>query len=201
MRGFWLGALLGVAVGAGGMYLGMARPWQGDEVVQVDADAGAEPAPDNAGKNKRKRRRRKGKRRGAGDGQEELIDEVVEVSAADRKLVWRGQSVSLPPRDMNFEGGAGGRSLEQGEIDSGVSGGRSRIIQCIGSARGNAELSARITVKFLVNENGKVTRSRVEAPAYLQNNGLESCVRKATRAMRFPATGAATVVTVPFDLT
>lgn len=199
MRGFWLGAVIGLAVGAAGMYLGMARPWQTEGEAVVEADAGAAEPVAEDGKKRKKRRRKKGKR-GAGDPeQDQFIDEVVEVSAADRKLMWKGQSVSLPARDMDFEGSSG-RSLEQSEINSGVSGARSQIIGCIGSARGNAELRATITVKFLVDENGRVTRSRVKAPAYLQNNGLEPCVRRATRSMRFPATGAATVVTVPFDL-
>ena len=64
----------------------------------------------------------------------------------------------------------------------------------------SAELAATITLKLLVSDRGSVSKLRVQAPNYLLKNGLYECASRSARGMRFPATGAATLVTVPFDL-
>jgi hypothetical protein len=51
-----------------------------------------------------------------------------------------------------------------------------------------------------VDAAGRVTRTHVEAPAYLVHHGLYDCARRSLTALRFPATGRETVVTVPFDV-
>ncbi|HWN69571.1 MAG TPA: hypothetical protein VNM90_18140, partial [Haliangium sp.] len=59
---------------------------------------------------------------------------------------------------------------------------------------------ARITAEMLVNGQGQVSKMRVRAPAYLFAHGFYACARRATLGLRFPATGAPTVVTAPYDL-
>jgi hypothetical protein len=45
-----------------------------------------------------------------------------------------------------------------------------------------------------------VTRSRLEAPRYLFERGLLGCAQRALGRLRFPATGAPTLVTFPVHL-
>jgi hypothetical protein len=204
VRGFLSGLLVGAVLGSGGLYLALERPWgrPGQAIAGAQPDAGAvdeEASEAGAKKGKRARRRRPGRGGGAGEV-DQVIDEVIVLSAAERRPVWRGPAVELPPRDIDFESGGGGRSLNQGEINAGIASGRDAVSRCIGDARGNAELVARIEVKFLVEPDGRVSKVRLRAPSYLMQQGLHPCVTRAVRAMRFPATGAATVVSVPFDL-
>jgi hypothetical protein len=55
-------------------------------------------------------------------------------------------------------------------------------------------------VGLVVGPHGRVVKSRVEAPAWLLRHGLYRCVRREVSALRFPAAGKDTVVTVPFNL-
>ncbi|HEX7994239.1 MAG TPA: hypothetical protein VF506_09975, partial [Streptosporangiaceae bacterium] len=57
-----------------------------------------------------------------------------------------------------------------------------------------------ITVKLLVDGRGRVTRSRIQAPHYLFEHGLLGCTQRALGRMHFPATGGATIVTLPVNL-
>lgn len=195
------GLVVGLLVGSAATFVALEKPWQRgkDEVSEVSIDAGVELAADDT-KGKRGKRGRRG-RRGQGDKVEmQVIDERVQLSAADRKMVWRGPAVALPESSVDFSGGGGGRSLDQGEINDAVRARSSTISQCIADARGQAELAAQITLKFLVNGKGGVDKIRVHAPSYLLKNGLYDCAGSAVRRMPFPATGGHTVVTVPFDL-
>lgn len=198
MRGFWLGLVVGVAVGGAGVYVGLRRPWhhdRGGAVVGI-ADAGAGGAgADHRGRGRRHHRRGAG---GAEDGA--LAGAPVQVSPEDLRLVWRGPAVSLPPRDVDMGAGGGGRSLEQGEIDDGIHAHAGAVLACIKKARGDAEIQSTITLQMLVDGHGRVEKSRVRAPIYLMRQGLEACVRGASREFSFAATGAPTIVTVPFDL-
>ena len=92
------------------------------------------------------------------------------------------------------------RALSNGEIDRVIGGQSQPVIACIVEARGNAELEARIQVEMLVSGQGRVQRMRVRAPAYLFDNGFYPCARRAVMALRFPSTGAPTVVNAPYDL-
>jgi hypothetical protein len=198
VRSFLAGALAGAVAGAAATYLALEKPWKSDstEVAMVGQDAG--PAQDGKKRGKKKRRRKK-RRKG---GQEIVeVDETIELSAADRKILWKGPAVSLPPKSMDFGSGGDARSLDQTEINAGVSRGQSAMVKCIADSRGAAPLSATITLKMLVDGNGKISKYRVQAPAYLFKNGLYDCAGRAARSMRFPGTGSATVVTVPFELT
>jgi hypothetical protein len=196
VRGFWLGIVLGAALGAGATYLGLERPWQANGTVElVAADAG----PDAVEK-KRKKRKRRNKRRQRAETSTAVGEPLVVLTAAERKLVWRGPSIALDAKEVDFAGGSDGRALDQGEIDQGIASAADSIIECIKSARGSAELASTITFKALVEGDGRVSRTRVRAPRYLLDHGLYSCVRGAAKRMRFAATGAQTVVSVPFEL-
>ncbi len=194
---------MGIAVGAGGTFLALEKPWKSEakEVVAAapSEDAGAVQEPGKK-RGRRGKRRGKGKRGGTEDIGLQVIDERVQLTAADRKMTSKGPAVALPERNLDMSAGGGGRSLNQGEIGSGVSSGQKALMRCIADARGQAELAAKITLKFLVKGDGSIGPLRVTAPSYLLKHGLYKCAGGAVRSMRFPSTGAATVATVPLDL-
>ena len=68
-----------------------------------------------------------------------------------------------------------------------------------GWERPSGDLSGTITVKMVVEGNGRVSRSRVQAPHYLFSQGVLACVQGALRSLKFPATGAPTLVTLPVN--
>lgn len=195
---FGLGLVLGVALGAAGTYAALEKPWAGGEqVAVVEIDAGPQVEEDSKSRKKRGKRGRRGKN---GNVELQEIDERIQLTAADRKMTWRGPKIVLPEKNMDFESGGGGRNLNQSEINDGVTGGQKRLMSCIAEARGQAELAANITLKFLVSAEGRATKLRLQSPQYLLKNGLYECAGSAVRSMNFPATGAATIVTVPLDL-
>lgn len=153
-----------------------------------------------------RRRKRSGDAAGviAGDGDGavsmEVSGDMPELGAADRKLIWKGDAVALPARSVDFGGVGESRSLGPQEINQAIKSQSSAVLSCITVARGNAPLDAQITVKMLVDGGGAVTAVRMRAPAYLFEHGFYTCARKAATAMRFPATGAPTVVEAPYDL-
>jgi hypothetical protein len=109
----------------------------------------------------------------------------------------------LKPRDTNVDLGAGGaevRDLSQAEIDGTFGGAASGITSCITQARGAAPVTGTISVGVVVGPDGRVVKSRVEAPAWLLRHGLYRCVKREVSGLRFPAAGRDTVVTVPFNL-
>ena len=195
MRGFVLGVLVGAAAGVCGTWVVLEeRREPGDLEVLAGVEPLAVPDADEAGdRDHRRKKRRRGSRAAGGD------DAPPVLTAADRAMQWRGPSVKPPPKDVDFSE-AGGRTLHQVEIDRGIGDRRRELTDCIIEARGRAELSARMTLKFLVDEDGRVTRSRVRAPAYLLDRGLYECADRVARSMRFAATGTPTVVTLPFEL-
>jgi hypothetical protein len=188
-----MGLLVGALVGAGGTWAALTKPWEGDELA-VPEVADAAPVAD---KGKRKKRRRRRRRKGARE--QVPIDEVVQLSAADRQMISKGPAIKLPPKSVDFAG-EGGRPLDQSEINAGVRRASKSMISCIAKARGNAEMTAKITLKMLVGPNGRVLKRQVRAPRYLISNGLYQCTGSAAGRMGFPSTGAHTLVTVPFDL-
>ena len=93
------------------------------------------------------------------------------------------------------------RSLEDGEIQATISG-QSRAVQdCVVQGATNTDLHATITVQLVVDGTGKVIKTRLQAPRYLFDHGLLTCAKGAVGRMKFPATGAATLVTFPINLT
>jgi hypothetical protein len=200
---FLFGLVVGLALGGAGTYAALEKPWadSGDQVSVATIDAGASDPGDSEGKG-HKKRRRKGRRGGGGDEPVALqeIDERIVLTAADRVMVWRGPKIALPEKNMDFAAGGGGRNLNQGEINDAVNGGQNRLMSCVAEARGQAELATKITLKILVEGNGNASKVRIQAPNYLMKNGLYTCASSAVRSMNFPGTGAATIVTVPLDL-
>lgn len=199
---FWLGLAIGLALGAVGTYLVLEPPWRGGgsgagPIVAVadTTDAGV-PV-----KKKGKRKARVGGGGGAGGTQEPFeVDEEIVLTEADKRLEWRGDAVSLPPRTLDMAGADEGRPLDDGEIQSGIAGGSGPVIGCIKDATAGAALSAQVTLQMLVGADGRVGKVRVRAPQWLHAHGLLACARRAARAMPFPATGAPTVVTAPYHL-
>ncbi|HTM20909.1 MAG TPA: hypothetical protein VL172_10385, partial [Kofleriaceae bacterium] len=123
-----------------------------------------------------------------------------ELSDADRAPVWKGDAVELPPRDVDLGESGDARTLSGGEINQVVRANAQPVSDCLTSAAGNADLKAQITMKLLVDGKGRVGKVRVHAPAYLFAHGLYACMRTAALDFGFPATGAPTVVTAPYDL-
>lgn len=197
------------------MYLGLRAPWRSAPAPQV-----AEAAPDAAagsGSAGKRSRRKKGRRggnlgplasgddtAGGGDDGGELSAEETEppivLTAADRKLEWRGDEVSLPPRTFDMEDGQEARPLDDGEIGQVISRRGSGVIDCIVRAATGTDLTATVTLKLEVSGEGKVGKVKVQAPHYLFEQGLLACAKRAAQRFDFPATGAGTLVTAPFEL-
>ncbi|RMH42583.1 MAG: hypothetical protein D6689_07800 [Deltaproteobacteria bacterium] len=193
MRSFWLGLAIGALLGGGGVYAALERPWQRaapSAPATAGADAGSET--DRPARRRRPRKRRRIAR--------EAEAAAVELSARDRQLVWRGPSIELAPRAVDFAAEGGGRSLSPAEIDAGIAALADAITACIEDARGDADLTATIDLELLVEGDGRVSRVRVRAPRYLADRGLRGCIARATAGRPFAATGAQTIVSVPFHL-
>lgn len=196
------------------MYLALRWPWahavtqpsSGPPVVMVGGDAGVTRPK------KKKRSRPAGatppsSQANAGESERETgheteheIDEPAPppLTAADRALEWRGDVVSLPPRTVDMAGGA--RPLDDGEIQQTIRSQAGGIKDCVVQGATGTDLTATISVVLLVDGHGRVTKSRIQAPHYLLEHGLHGCAQRAAGRMHFPATGEATIVTLPVNL-
>jgi len=190
VRGFLLGLIFGAVLGAGGVYAALERPWQSNgKTASAPRDAGP------AAPTKRKRKHRRHRRRTS------AYDAPPVLTAADRKLAWKGDAVSMPVKSLDMSaGGSSGRSMNAGEINDTIKSDSDSVIRCIADATGEADLAADVTLKMLVDGNGRVRKMRMRAPQYLFDQGVYRCVRSAAMSMGFPATGDYTVVTAPFTL-
>ncbi len=194
------------------MYLVLRPPWgSGGTTAPGDAAVAMAPADAGSGKPKPKQRPRSGggggnRRTTAGadfsdteDTDEQSGPARVVLTAADRSLEWRGESTSISRKiDINAPGDA--RPLETGEINSTVSSQTGGVRACVEQGAANTDLRATITFKIVVEGTGKVTRSQIQAPRYLFEKGLLGCAQRALGQMKFPATGAPTLVTFPVNL-
>jgi hypothetical protein len=215
-----LGLVIGAVVGAGAMYLGLRPPWGGHDAAPGDAAVVASgPGDAGVGKQKPKRVHRQRPKGGGGGGgggvtggdsddqawanQGDSVEETgqppVQLSAADRAMEWRGDDVSPPARTMDMSNNA--RPLEQNEIQATIDGQAGAAKQCVTQSVPNAVLQATITVKMVVDAQGRVTRSKLQAPHVLFTRGLMECIKPALARMKFPATGMPTLVTMPINLT
>ncbi len=158
-------------------------------VIDMPAAAPAREAP--------QRRKRKGASRRE---RQVAQDELIELSAAQTRQVWRGTQPTLGAREVDFAGAGESRSLSAAEINTVVRRDSRAVLDCIERARGNAVLEATVMLEMLVDGTGAVQQVRVGAPAYLFEHGFEACAQRAARAMRFPATGAETIVSAPLEL-
>jgi hypothetical protein len=212
-----MGLVIGLVVGAGGMYLALRPPWARHDTAASRPEQVA-TAPSDAGVAKPTRKRRHGGRRPAsggqsfaggededwansGGGEETEPPRLVQLSAGDRALEWRGDDTSPPKQKLDMSNDADARSLDNGEIQGVISSQSGAAQSCFVRAAENTDLAGSFTVKMVVEGNGRVTRSRVQAPHYMFSQGLLACVQGAVRGMKFPATGMPTLVTLPVSLT
>jgi hypothetical protein len=201
------------------MYLAMRPPWGGGATTApAPIDAGAvSVAPSDAGpagKKKKKRRPRNPGTTAAGDlptidgtfGEDdsgeyyEETEPLAQLSASDRALEWRGDDVTLPPTKIDMAGGKESRPLEDGEINATIGSQSGGVRSCVVNSATNTDLSATIMVKMVVGADGRVTKSRIQAPRYLFEKGLLTCVQRSLGKMKFPSTGAPTQVSLPVTL-
>lgn len=194
-----LGLFIGLVVGAGAMYLVLRPPWAGGAAPPRDAGVIAS-APTDGGMAKTKKKRRRPGAQGQPGPDEYDETEPPPLTDADRRLEWRGDDVALPPAKIDMSGGGESRPLEDGEINSVVSNQSGGIRDCVAQGATGTDLRATITIKLVVDGNGRVTRSKIQAPRYLFEHGLLACAQRAARGMKFAATGAPTLVTFPVNL-
>jgi len=141
----------------------------------------------------------------SGWGGQDTVDEteapLVQLTAADRMLEWRGDDTSRPPQKLDMSSGAEARSLDDGEIASTIESQSGPAQSCVMTGATNTDLKGTITVKLVVDGNGRVIKSKVQAFHYLFEHGLLACMQHAVAKMKFPATGASTLVTMPVNFT
>jgi hypothetical protein len=204
-----IGIVIGLIGGAGGMYLALRPPW-GDEPAGPREPAIAVAVPGDAGTGAEKpATKRPGKRRtpgtsvsapGPDDEFEETEPELPPLTDAQRRLEWRGDNVTLPATRIDMGAGGEARPLEDHEIDATIQNQSGGVRDCVTQGAAGTDLRATITMKLVVDGNGKVTKSKLHAPRYLFEKGLLPCAQRALRSMKFPATGAPTLVTLPVSL-
>jgi len=192
------------------MYLVLRPPWGGGVTAPVDAGVVAK-APVDAGRGKPRKKGRRhhtgGGRTSAGpdfvdDGRDETdpVAPVIQLTAAQRALEWHGDHTSIS-RKIDMSAGDDARPLEQSEINQTVGAQSAAVRRCVEQAAAGADVRATITIKMVVEGNGRVSRSQLQAPRYLFEKGLLGCAQGALRGMHFPATGTPTLVTFPVNLT
>jgi hypothetical protein len=183
--GLLLGLILGGAGGAGATYV-LLQPKE-PELAPL-------PPPSDPPSSKKPRKPRRAARPAGEPAPEALTAEDLRVRA-------EGDALRAAATEIDMAGGAEARALTQEEIDSAIAARGAAIVDCITRARGDAEVTGRVTAGMVVAADGRVVKSRIEAPAYLLERGLATCARRELAALRFPAAGRETVVTVPFDVT
>jgi hypothetical protein len=202
-----IGIVIGLIGGAGGMYLALHPPWGGGATTPPSEPSSESSTPRDAGAGSAKKKRPT-KKRPTGSttvatGNEEFEEtepELPPLSDSDRRLEWRGDDVTLPATRIDMGAGGGARPLEDNEINATINAQAAAVRDCVVTGATGTDLRATITVKLVVDGNGKVTKSKLHAPRYLFEKGLLNCTQKALRAMKFPATGAPTLVTLPVGL-
>jgi len=171
---FALGLVLGVLLGAAGMYLYSRAP----SPPGGGADAAPPPPP---------KKRKVVTSRPAPSG-----------AAPDLRPVTVGD-VARPEQTIDMQGGES-RDLGQGDIDAALAAHRGAIEGCLTAAREAIGAGGRVTAAMLVGPDGRVGKTRVEAPRALVDAGLATCLRQTMGRIRFPAAGGHSVVTVPLEI-
>ena len=197
------------------MYLVLRPPWGGGASTASPGAGVVAAVPVDAGTAKPKKKKRLGGGGGhtpgrtnagpdfepGGDEPDEPGAPTIMLTAADRALEWRGDATSIS-RKIDINSGEDARPLQDSEINSAVSGQTGGVRQCVvQGATGTNMTATTITVKIVVEGTGKVSKSQLQAPHYLFEKGLLGCAQRALGQMKFPATGAPTLVTFPINLT
>ncbi|MDB4957292.1 MAG: hypothetical protein JWO36_4861 [Myxococcales bacterium] len=200
------------------MYLALRQPWASHGTPPADAGVvAAAPADGGVKKSPKKRVKRRppvGGNSGGGnivaggedgwgsaDYVEETEPQLVALTPADRALEWRGDDTSPPKQTIDMTSGKESRPLDDGEIRAVIESQSGGVQSCVVQGATNTNLSGTITVRMIVDGSGHVTKSKLQAPHYMHEHGLLSCVKGALTRMHFPSTGAATLVTMPINLT
>lgn len=196
---FWLGLALGAVLGAVATWLVLARPWvTADAPPAIDA-APAEPAEAKPRPGGKKRRRKPGARDDAADVADTVAAPPV-LTAADRAMVWRGPRIQLSGGTVDMGEASSGRPLGSSEIDPALERSAPAIVSCVEKSLAGAELRGQVRLEMLVSGDGTVRKVRVGAARWLIDHGLADCASRAARQIRFPATGADTIVDAPYHL-
>jgi hypothetical protein len=198
------------------MYLALRPPWGGHATTTPTETPIVAQAPPDAGVAKPKKKRPRHRPSGGGGGNlttgdeqgwgsgdyvEETEPQLVQLSAADRALEWRGDDTTRPTQKIDMANGAEARSLDDGEIRSTIDAQSGPAQSCVVSGATNTNLNGQITIKLIVDGNGRVIKSKVQAFHYMFEHGLLGCIQRAVGRMKFPATGASTLVTMPINFT
>jgi hypothetical protein len=105
------------------------------------------------------------------------------------------------PEHIDLSQGGDDKELPQAEIDRVWAGVEPQLSRCITEAVADWPLeSGKIEVGYRIEKDGSVHKVRLTAPALLIKNGLQACMRGKITSLRFPHSGAASVVTFPFQL-
>ncbi len=138
---------------------------------------------------------------GGSDTVEETEVPLIQLSAADRAMEWRGDDTTRPTQKIDMAGGAEARSLSDDEIRSTIASQSGPVQSCVVAGATNTNLSGEVMVKMIVDGSGHVIKSKVSAFHYMFQHGLLACIQGALGHVKFPATGAATLVTLPVNFT
>lgn len=181
------------------MYLALERPWRGGAAVATIDAGGPDAGAAVAQKKGKKKRRTKG---GGGGGTRVEADPTAPpLTAADQKMSWKGDSMERGATSMDLgDGGDEGRALSGGEIQETIDRDGGGLERCVIAALGGAVWTGEVTVQVMVDGNGRATKTRVRAPAFMHGHDLLRCVRGAAKGLDFPSTGGTTVVTVPLPI-
>ena len=187
------------AVSSGAVSPGAPSPGGGGpsptEAEPADVFGGAPAAPASGGRPRPQ---------AAAPVYDEPEPEPIKLSAADLKMVGRGDDLSRPDVvHLDMSDDSGSHELTQDEIDTRFRAKEDAILGCIAHARPDewTWVPGSVTVKFRIQRTGVVKGLRVEAPAILQKGGLYGCIKGVVGGIRFPASGGSQVITYPFSLT
>jgi hypothetical protein len=200
------------------MYLALRPPWASHTTAPSDAGVVA-VGPSDAGSGKPKRHGHGGgHRRGGGgaggnvvsgddgswtsgddNGVEETEPQLVKLTPADRALEWRGDDTTKTAQQIDMSGNTESRALDDGEIQSTISGQSGPTQSCVMQAATNTDLKGTITVRMIVDGGGHPTKVKVQAPHYMFEHGVLPCIQGAVRKMKFPGVGQSTLVTMPIN--
>jgi hypothetical protein len=198
MGKLFAGVLVGVALAAAGAWLWqsstpcLGRCGSGTECRAGDCVAATAPLAPPPTKDKHRRARR-----------DSPAAPELHLKPGDEKMIAEGDALGRPEK-LDLSGSVAepdARELSEEDLEGVFHGASPRIEKCITDALGDAPLeTGRVEVGFRVEKSGSVSRVRVTAPALLQHQGLTRCIRGAVASLIFPASGAASVVTYPFEL-